>query len=341
MAHELYIDEGRASMMYAGDVPWHGLGRRVTGAATAAEAISAANLDWEVAKLPLFGTNGMHGVPVKGKYATVRADKIGKPDCEAFGIVGESYTPLQNKDAFSFFDSLIGENNTAMYHTAGALGIGERVWILAKLPGEITVKGSDITDKYLLLSNNHDGKAGIQIKFTPVRVVCNNTLSIALDEGGTLSVPHFRNVQERLAKAAALLGLIDKKYTEISESFNRLAEVKMNCEKIAEYLNAVFPNPQDPENISGLRKAEANRARAEYLFAQGKGNDLPGVAGTLWAAYNGITELIDHRVSASSGDSSAATGGSRRLNSIWFGAGAATKARAYEIAVEKLGAWRN
>ncbi len=340
MAHEIYIDEGRASMMYAGDVPWHELGERVVGAATAAEAIQAANLDWEVAKLQLFATNGQHGMPVKGKFATVRADKIGKPDCEVFGIVSEGYTPLQNREAFEFFDTIVQDDKAAMYHTAGALGFGERIWILAKLPTDIVVAGNDITHKYLLLSNNHDGKAGVQIKFTPVRVVCNNTLTIALDSGRTLSVPHFSNLQERLSKTAELLGIIGRKYEEIEESFLQFATVKMDSKKLHTYLRTVFPDPPNQKNILALRRAQANRSRAEHLFDQGQGNSENGVKGTLWAAYNGVTELIDHRVTTS-GDQLFAAGGSRRLNSIWFGEGASTKAKAYEIAMDKLSVWRN
>jgi Domain of unknown function (DUF932) len=161
MAHNIYIDDGRASMMYAGEAPWHGLGTDVSQNVTAAEAISAANLDWEVAKLPLYATNGMHGVQVEGKYATVRADKLGKPDCRTFGIAGESYTPLQNKDAFAFFDTIVRDKKAAIYHTAGALGNGERIWILAKLPNSIRVAGKDIPDKFLLLSNSHNATSGV------------------------------------------------------------------------------------------------------------------------------------------------------------------------------------
>jgi phage/plasmid-like protein (TIGR03299 family) len=340
MAHEILIDGGRAAMMYAGEAPWHGLGTRVEGAATASEAITAAGLDWEVAKLPLYATNGMHGVPVIGKYATVRADKIGKPDCQAFGIVSESYTPLQNYEAFEFFDAIVKDRNAAMYHTAGALGIGERIWILAKLPGDIRVANDDITDRYLLLSNNHDGRAGVQIKFTPVRVVCNNTLTLALSQGGTISVPHFRDLDRRLSKAVDLLCIINHKYSEIEERFNDFANIRINTDRLHTYLKAVFPDPEDQYNVAGLKKAQLNRTCAEYLFDQGKGNQSKSVAGTLWAAYNGVTELIDHRV-PSIKDDSGSRGASRRLSSLWFGQGSHIKARAFEIALDKLDHWKN
>jgi len=333
MAHEIYIDEGRASMMYTGEVPWHKLGTRLDRPATAAEAIEAANLDWEVAKLPLFATNGAHGVRIEGKYATMRADKIGKPDCKTFGIVSEGYTPLQNRDAFGFFDTLVRDDKAAIYHTAGALGNGERIWILAKLPDDIIVAGSDITQKYLLLSNNHDGKAGVQIKFTPIRVVCNNTLTLALSLDKNISVPHNVNLEERLVRVRQMLGTVNMGYAWIAQRFKELAKVPMDLDRLAEYLNAVFPYPPEPAKPKILDKLRTMRSRSAYFFDEGLGNREKGVAGTLWAAYNGITEMVDHSLATGSPFVSA---DARRLQNIWFGNGASVKARAFNVAVGKL-----
>ncbi len=118
MAHEIHTADGRASMMYVGETPWHGLGKKLDNPATAAEAIKAANLDWSVCKQPIYreGTSQ----PIKDKFAVVRADKLKDADCPVFGIVGNSYTPLQNSKAFEFFDSIVGEKKAAIYHTAGA-----------------------------------------------------------------------------------------------------------------------------------------------------------------------------------------------------------------------------
>ena len=178
MSHNLLMQNGQASMFYINEVPWHGLGTRLDKPATAHEAITAARLDWKVVKLPLFA--GSKRIPVTDRFAVVRrtGDLIQHTD-PVLGVVSHEYTPLQNQQAFQFFDPIVGQN-AAIYHTAGALGKGERVWILAQLPGHIRVAGDDITEKYLLLSNSHDGKSSVTIKFTPVRVVCQNTLTLAL-----------------------------------------------------------------------------------------------------------------------------------------------------------------
>ena len=141
-AHGLFIENSEAAMCYVGDPPWHGLGRRLHNAATAAQAIAAARLDWRVRKVPLYiaGGNRLHELP--GRYAVVREGCIGAADCHALGLVGESYRVLQSRDAFRFFDPIVGEG-AAVYHTAGALAHGERVWILAKLPDDIVVAGHD------------------------------------------------------------------------------------------------------------------------------------------------------------------------------------------------------
>ncbi len=148
------IQNGEASMMYVGGVPWHGLGTALDKPATAEEAIQAARLDWQVKKLPLYATDGDNSLlrlPVPDKFAVARENSL-----DVLGVVGSSYTIVQNREAFAFFDPIVGQN-AAIYHTAGALGKGERVWILAKLPDSIRVVGDDITDKFLLLTNSHDG----------------------------------------------------------------------------------------------------------------------------------------------------------------------------------------
>jgi len=332
MAHNICIQNGEASMFYADEAPWHGLGTKLEGPATAREAISAAKLDWRVIKIPLYAgcdRERKHRVP--DRFAIAPAHRWGKDDCPVFGIVGNDYTPLQNHEAFEFFDSIVGKG-AAIFHTAGALGDGERIWILAKLPSDILVAG-DAVNKYLLLSNTHDGNNSVQVKFTPIRVVCENTLTMALGRGPTVRVVHTRDVRERLSQSEKLLGVVNSRFNRIEEVFKKAAQFKMSEKRLSVFLNRVFPDPQKPEARDSvderyhqeLMRAQQNRLWATYFFENGKGNKEKPVAGTLWAAYNSVTELVDHRRRPNQLDD-------RRLDSIWFGDSYFVKARAFRVA---------
>ena len=323
MAHELELKNGAASMFYVGDVPWHGLGTPLDRPATAKEAMAAAKLNWTVSKRELIAHPDIR---VPNQYALVRDDTR-----NVLGIAGRTYTPLQNKDAFGFFDSIVGKK-AAIYHTAGCLGQGERTWILAKLPGYIRVVKEDVSEKFLLLSNGHDGKTSVQVKFTPVRVVCQNTLTLALSQGATHQVWHSPIVHERLKEAGSLLGIVQDGFQKLEDRFRAFSRVRMTPRRLKGYLEAVFP-------VEETRTEEAklgvlgNRQWAEFFFDQGRGSQLPGVRGTLWAALNSVTELVDHR--------KARKGEGRKLNSIWFGEGYRIKERALRIATDLLGHGRN
>ena len=326
MSHNLLMQNGQASMFYINEVPWHGLGTRLDKPATAHEAITAARLDWKVVKLPLFA--GSKRIPVTDRFAVVRrtGDLIERTD-PVLGVVSNEYTPLQNHQAFQFFDPIVGQN-AAIYHTAGALGNGERVWILAKLPGHIRVTGDDITEKYLLLSNSHDGKSSVTIKFTPVRVVCQNTLTLALNEGSAWRVSHHSDIQQKLKQAHAMMGLITERFDDLEQTFQAMSRVQLNKDRLGEYLAAVYPDSPEPDKQLLVQR---DRNWSEFFFDQGKGNRLAGVEGTLWAGFNGVTEWIDHRKTRQNSN--------QRLNSAWFGESARIKSRAFSVAMDKMVVW--
>ena len=170
MGHELATINGRTSMMYTAETPWHGLGYRLDAPATARDTIQAAGLDFDVTLSSMTTTDG---IAIPSRKAVVRTDSN-----DILGVVGNSYVPVQNRQAFGFLDAIAAEGSIR-YHTAGALRKGERIWLLGKLSGQIRVKGSDdLTEKYLLLSNSHDGSSALRVFFTPLRVVCANTLAV-------------------------------------------------------------------------------------------------------------------------------------------------------------------
>lgn len=329
--------DGRPAMAYYGEPPWHGLGRALQNPATAAEAIAAAQLDWDVTKIPLCVNHNGKLHPVPKRYGIVRADTLLRQEPPSvLGIVGDAYTPLQNREAFAWFDPIVGQE-AAVYHTAGALDDGQRVWILAKLPDDMQVVGDDIANKFLLLSNSHDGTSAVQVKFTPVRVVCHNTLTIALGDGNALSVPHTRTLGERLSAAREALGIIRGRFDAIEADFRAMAGFQMTSVRLARYLAAVFPLPATERATEAGRRAHARVEQARHesarLFEEGKGNAASGARGTLWAAYNGVAQFVDYAVCHRDAD--------RRLYSVWFGSAYLSKARAFRLATDAAAPWKN
>lgn len=329
MPNDVSRDEyGNVEMMYVGEMPWHELGTRLKKPpATAEEAIQAAHLGWRVLKKQLY--IGDEHRPLPGEYAIVREDRWELNEDKAiFGTVKHDYQLLQNTEAFSFFDPII-QKGAAFYETAGALGNGERVWVLARVTSDQEIVPGDRISKYLLLSNSHDGKSAVHVKFTPVRVVCRNTLNQAMESGPTLRVAHTLSMKDRLQDVAQAVKRIDASFNELGATFRRLAGVSMNTQCLDEYLQMVFLEPKrlsdDRVYRRALRQMQEDRNWAKRLFEAGKGNDIKGVAGTLWAAYNGVTEYVDfHKYK---------TGDGKWLETIWFGAGDAIKTRAFDAAL--------
>lgn len=316
------------TMMYVGVVPWHGLGVKLDNPATSEEAIIAAQLDWnvEVAKLGYNHDNKWKVVPEM--FATVRTDKN-----IPLGVVGRLYTPVQNTEAFSFFDSVVGEK-AAMYEVAGSLGKGETVWLLAKLPGEIRIgKTDDIINKYLLLVNRHDATAALRMFFTPIRVVCQNTLSAAMNvrkAGEGVVIRHFPDIHKKVEQAREILKLSVDTYAKLGERFNYLATIPVNDVWVDKYLTLVLPS--DSKGVASQRLENMRETIAQGFHSIS--NSLPGIKGTAWAAYNAVTEYVDHgRVVPK-----LARDSTRRLESIWLGSGAVMKERALRVALEKAAA---
>lgn len=335
MAHELHINgNGKASMAYYGQTPWHGLGTRLDHPMTSAEAWRAAGLDYEV---ELVGIETTAGNPIPDRFATVRQD-----DQTFLGIVGNRYQPIQNREAFGFLDTLVGDGSLE-YHTAGALGQGERVWMLAKLPGSIVVKGIDVTDKYLLLSNSHDGQQTMRIFYTAIRVVCANTLGMAMNtrEGrtGGAFVRHCGDLPAQLAEAQAVLGLATRYYDNLEAQINKLASFNPTYSQVRDYFKGLYPDPVKPRGQAGpdakakvesaRRGAASTREILTGLFEGGLGNTENGIRHTGWAMVNAVTEYVDHNQKGSP----EAQDRGRRLDSNWFGTGSQKKAEAFQAAL--------
>lgn len=300
------------SMFYVGETPWHNQGQYlVEPPKTSEEAIKYAKLDWTVKKVPL--TVGQSSL--LNHFGVIRNDTG-----ENLGIVGKSYEPLQNIDAFNFFNPLL-ENNYAEYETAGAIGNGEIVWVMAKIKenDRFEVVKNDEIFKYLLLSNSHDGNMSVTIKFTPIRVVCQNTLNYALADGKGTKIRHLPYMGFKMSDAASnMISIINETYKEVEEKFKAMANKRLENGKEIDYFGKIYPQPGKK-----LIKTLCS------LYEAGKGSDIANVRGTLWSAYNAVTEYVDHPQKYRHDDD-------QLIKRIWFGDGEAIKNKALSVAVDFL-----
>lgn len=296
--------------------PWHKLGESAEGLATSAEALQLSGLDWKVNKEPLFANVGGEKIIAPDTYGVVR-----ETDKKVLGVVGDRYEPLQNHEAFGFFDELVGKEQ-AIYETAGSLMGGSRVWLLAKLPDFIRIKGhDDFIQKYVLLFNSHDGTKPVTMKITPVRVVCNNTLTMSLKgKGDELKIRHTATMQDRMSQAHEALGFANTIYEELDEILNGMAKKKVTKKPMQKYM----------ENVIGTSTRATNMIDEIYqTMEEGADKDMHSdLRGTLYHAYNGITEWVDHVKDYKEGTD--------RLDAIWFGSGETTKDKAFKEAVKML-----
>jgi len=308
-------------MMYTGNAPWHKLGVKLDNPATAAEAIEAAQMEWSVITKPVYARNQAGGFEeVDGKRAIVRADTQ-----EVFTIMGNGYEPVQNKDAFSFFDAVIGQGE-AIYHTAGSLYGGKRIWVMAKLPDDIKITPDDVIQPYILLSNSHDGSTALRMQITPIRVVCANTLSVALGSNGGFYAKHTRNVMQRAKDAREVLGLANAYYEMFARQVDQLVNTRMTVIEVQEYLQKVYQFKADQTYADqDHRIVKAYETTLDLLGHPT--NTLGGIQGTQWAAYNAVTYYIDHEKPVRG----QAYRDDRILDSSWFGTGAGIRQRAYDL----------
>jgi phage/plasmid-like protein (TIGR03299 family) len=290
--------------------PWHGKGEPVSGVMTAGECIRLARLDWGVAKVPLRLNDG-GGLPVSGLCALVRTDRSVDDQTRVLGMVGDEYQPLQNWDAFKFFDAAVGQGK-ARYETAGSIDNGRRIWLLASVGEPIMpVKGDEVVP-YLLLANGHDGRLMVHLRFTPVRVVCQNTLAMALhrsDDLPHISLRHDRTLRRRLVATGDLFGSIQRTLGNAAHLWQRMAGHKLAVRNAEHYFRSVFGGTASAEGDAELMEGTEPSGEfepAEVVATRGlkaeamdnfesEENQKLKIEGSLWAAYNAAVWAIDYR----------------------------------------------
>ena len=292
--HEIDMSNGRENFAHAGRKAWHGLGIAVAGLMTVREALIAGGVDYEVEKRPIWAEdNGFATVAVPGHFATLRTDTM-----QPLGVVGSRYEVVQNRDALSFFDPALGENAAAI-DCVGSLAGGKRAFILAKIPEIVEIVPGDAIERYLLFSNSHDGSSAVEVLFTPVRVVCQNTLSAALSgtkrgKAGRVSIRHTAGAKERLEAAHEVLAQEKDYFGKIHGAFEYLANTEVNRAQVASFVRDLFPAKAD-KTTGKTKVSTKTRKRRQALvkaFETSPGADMAG--NTAWGLYNAATWFIDH-----------------------------------------------
>ena len=311
MAHEIEMINGKAQMAYAGDTPWHGLGVKVPADLTPVQMLEAAGLDWTVEKIPAFAKVADKNVSI-GRSALVRSS-----DNKILDVVSDDWNPVQNSEAFEFFNDFIAAGDMEM-HTAGSLKEGKIVWALAKVKESFELFKGDVIDSYLLFTNFHRYGYSTDARFTPIRVVCNNTLSLSLNSQVERMVKVSHRQEFKADDVKLMLGIASEKLAKYKEMAAFLGSKKYKEESLVEYFERVFP-------ASGSSEKEMSRNAKRALEVVHSQPGAEYAEGSWWSAYNAVTYMTDHELGRSQ-DS--------RLASAWYGYNKGLKTKALESAIE-------
>ena len=270
------------TMFFTGrEKPWHGLGTMVEDAPCSREALIAAGLDWDVVQKPVFTQDG---VRIKGYYANVRGC-----DGSVLGVVTSRYRVVQNRDAFAFTDGLLGEG--VRYETAGSLMCGRKTWILAKLPEKYIIQGEQVMP-YLVFSNTHDGSGAIKIAMTPVRVVCNNTLNLALDRADRIwSVHHTGDIAAKLEDTKETICRAEGYMSALGKEFDILSKKKVTDAAVKEYISLLLPVPG---NASQTAEKNVLKQRNDIMLRYKYAPDLKDMPGSGYRFINAVSDFATH-----------------------------------------------
>jgi phage/plasmid-like protein (TIGR03299 family) len=276
------------------ETPWHGKGVILPDLATAKEAIEAANLNWKVSKVPVTAKFNGQEITTREHYSIVREDTN-----TILGVVGNRYEPLQNTSAFSMMDSITQDPGGPKYVTAGSLHGGKKVWMLAKLPSFIEVTSEDLIEEYLLMSNTHDYSRKVEILWTPIRVVCQNTLSCALSKmnpgvaAGQIRFKHFETsyTNQAIENAQDALGIVRQCHDEFLACIDQMKSSEPTEAECDEVLKKLFM-AKGSDKLS--KRAEDTISTVKHLFREDPTVSMPGVRNTWYGLYNSLTYYHDH-----------------------------------------------
>lgn len=269
------------TMFYTREKPWHGLGTMVAEAPNSKDALRLAGLNWKVLQEPVYTENEEL---IQGYKANVR-----DTDRKVLGVVTDRYKVIQNEEAFAFTDTLLGEG--VRYETAGSLQEGRRVWMLARLPREFIIGGERISP-YMVFSNTHDGSGAVKTALTPIRVVCNNTLNLALRTAKrSWSMIHTGDISGKIEEAKNTLLLADEYMTALGQEFENLRKIKLSEKQVLDYIKILLPME---ENYSLLQKRGVEKLRADMKMRYFDAPDLKDVGNNGYRFVNAVSDFATH-----------------------------------------------
>lgn len=275
MSHEV------ETMFYTREKPWHGLGERVEEALCSADALKIAGLNWTVLQTPVFTDEG---TPIPGYKANIRSR-----DNKVLGIVTDRYKVVQNFEAFNFTDSLLGEG--VRYETAGSLQEGKKVWLLARLPETYKISGDDV-NSYLVFSNTHDGSGGIKVAITPIRVVCQNTLNLALHDAKRIwSTIHVGDMSQKLDEARKTLLQAEHYMYKLKVEGEALSKISITDKKVMKYIEELIPMPENPTSI---QENNVDILRTDLKLRYFDAPDLINLPKSGWRFINAVSDFATH-----------------------------------------------
>lgn len=314
MAHMIEMIDGVAQIAYVGETPWHGLGKQVKPDISPIEMLDAAGLNWSVVKVPAYANIG--GKDIKLDHSALVRDS----DNKILDVITEDWNPCQNKEAFEFFNDFVSAGDMQM-HTAGSLRGGKMVWALAKVNDGFELFNGDQVDSYMLFTNPHIYGQSIDVRFTPIRVVCNNTLTLSLNSAASQMVKVSHRREFNAEEVKSMLGVAHNKLTTYKEMASFLGSKRYTEEKLVEYFSNVFP-------ISSMKKEKTKEISRNAKIALDLIEQQPGAQyaeGSYWQAFNTVTFMTDHIIGRSA---------DARLQSAWFGANKSLKTKALETAID-------
>ena len=304
------------TMAYAGETPWHGLGERVPADLSPEQMMQKARVDWTVQKVPAFSEINGNRINV-GWSALVRST-----DSQILSVVTNDWEPVQNSEAFQFFHEYCQAGDMEM-HTAGSLRNGQIVWVLAKIKESFELFNGDLVESYLLFTNPHKFGQSIDVRFTPIRVVCNNTLTLSLNQNVERMVKKSHRTVFDPSTVKEQLGIATDKLEKYKEMAEFLGSKRYNADTLKDYFNKVFPVMTADKEKAQRKEVSKSASKALELVTTQPGAEF--AEGSWWQAFNAVTYMTDHVVGRNADN---------RLTSAWFGPNKILKVKALETAVE-------